>query len=99
MSIALTGVDGMGDIGFVLSHYTDLGVTGFWLAFMISEIATMLTFTPIAFVTIDKIFKKRQIQYETATILSDAEWLENHYDTRKIHSKDKKPTIDWNEFV
>ena len=86
-------------IGFVLSHYTDLGVTGFWLAFMISEIVTMLTFTPIAFVTIDKIFKRRQIQYESATILSDAEWLENHYDTRKIHSKDKKPTIDWNEFV
>ena len=86
-------------IGYILSNFTNLGVTGFWLAFMIAEIATMLTFTPIAFATIDKIFLKRQIAYETATIFSDAEWLDNYYDTQKLRSKEKKPEINWDELV
>jgi|GEM_PF-171130 len=86
-------------LGYILSKFTNLGVTGFWLAFIIAEIATMLTFTPIAFVTIDKLFMKRQIAYETATIFSDAEWLDNYYDTQKLISKEKKPEINWDEFV
>ncbi len=46
-------------LGYVLSNYTDLGLTGFWVAFPVAEFVTTAIFFPIALATIKKIFKKK----------------------------------------
>ncbi len=47
-------------LGYVLSNFTDLGLTGFWVAFPVAEVVTTLVFIPIAISTVKKIFKAKE---------------------------------------
>ncbi len=46
-------------LGYVLSKYTSLSFTGFWMAFPIAEAASVLIFIPVAIHTINHIFRFR----------------------------------------
>lgn len=46
-------------LGYILSTFTSLGFTGFWISFPIAEAVSVLIFAPIAIATINKIFKQK----------------------------------------
>ena len=86
-------------VGYLLSNYTSLGVTGFWLAFTIGEVVTMLTFFPIAIVTMRKGFIKKNLEYEkNISNISDAELLK-YFDSQNRHARHHHNTINWEEMA
>lgn len=46
-------------LGYLLSCYTPLGVTGYWASFPIAEAVSVIIFLPIALTTIKRIFQKK----------------------------------------
>ena len=86
-------------VGYLLSNYTSLGVTGFWLAFTIGEVVTMIIFFPIGIVTMRKGFIKKNLEYEkNVTNISDAELLK-YFDSQDRHARHNHNTINWEEMA
>ena len=86
-------------VGYLLSNYTSLGVTGFWLAFTIGEVVTMMVFFPIGIVTMRKGFIKKNLEYEkNVTNISDAELLK-YFDSQDRHARHNHNTINWEEMA
>ncbi len=51
-------------LGIVLSKFSPLGLTGYWTAFPIAEVISVVIFIPIAIATIKKIFAKKQLSLD-----------------------------------
>lgn len=48
-------------VGFLLTSFTSLGSKGYWTAFPIAEVVSLIVFLPIALVTIKNIFAKKSL--------------------------------------
>ncbi len=60
-------------LGFVLSNYSPLGITGYWTAFPIAELVSVIIFLPIAIVTVKNIFAKKQSLIYTQLDVDDTD--------------------------
>ena len=85
-------------VGYLLSNFTSLGVIGFWLAFTIGEVVTMITFFPIAIVTMRNGFIKKNKEFEMKSNISDSEWLK-YFDGQDRHSRKHHEVINWSEMA
>jgi len=63
-------------LGYVLSAFTELGFTGFWMSFPIAETLSVLIFIPIAVSTVNKIFKYKSRDLEQPYLLDDGQELQ-----------------------
>jgi len=57
-------------LGYVLTNFSSLGFTGFWLSFPIAELVSVLIFIPITIATVKKIFRKKEQAAEIAPCLA-----------------------------
>lgn len=57
-------------LGYVLTAFTPLGFTGFWMSFPIAELLAVLIFIPISIATVNKIFRLKAIQTNTENDIS-----------------------------
>lgn len=48
-------------LGYLLSCYSPIGSTGYWVAFPVAEVIGVSIFLPIAIITIKRIFTKKQL--------------------------------------